>query len=363
MSHDREQRAEDALRRLRKLKGFGPLTPAEADTAYDAAPEEPLSDEEIEGMLAFVLSEGQASWEPNVVATNRGPAHDEERFRLESPAAESWAQSFPLREMRRFRFSLPTGKSDADVLLKYFDVGSPAAWQAKWSAAPVAYRQTHVKNARDEAVAAWVQEVETVARGIQLAAFSESGLRSALDPLRRLTRQPAETILDPLQSICAKAGVAVVLVPELPRTAISGCARWLNGRHGLIGLTLRYKTDDQLWFTFFHELGHLLLHRESLAFVLDNAADNLGDAVVDPQMVQYEAEANRFAADTLLPPPAFEEFVRKNVFSNESIHAFAEQAGVGPGIVVGRLQHDRLLKPFQGNKLKQNLDWNFGPEE
>ena len=110
--------------------------------------------------------------------------------------------------------------------------------------------------------------------------------------------------------ICSQAGVALVLVPELPGTRISGCARWLSDKHAMVGLTIRYKTDDQLWFTFFHEVAHILLHRERQSFVVDNAADDMGDDVVDPDMAKYEEEADRFAADTLIPPAALAEFLR-----------------------------------------------------
>jgi hypothetical protein len=168
--------------------------------------------------------------------------------------------------------------------------------------------------------------------------------------------------MDPIQKICAAAGVAVVWVPELPHCGISGCARWLSDRKALIGLTLRYKTDDQMWFTFFHELGHVLLHRRKRSFVLDNAADDLSDQVVDPEMQQYESEANQFAGDTLIPPAALGEFVRRKNFASEDIHDFAEAIGIGPGIVVGRLQNERLLARHQGNALKQKLNWQFGED-
>ena len=84
--------------------------------------------------------------------------------------------------------------------------------------------------------------------------------------------------------------------------------------------------------------------------------------VVDPEMQQYEAEASRFSADTLIPARALTDFMKKGVFTNESIHQFAEVVGVGPGIVVGRLQHDGVLEPHQGNALKQKLNWRFADE-
>ena len=47
--------------------------------------------------------------------------------------------------------------------------------------------------------------------------------------------------------------------------------------------------------------------------------------------------------------------MRKREFTDETISMFAERIGVGPGIVVGRLQHDSFLKPHQGNVFKQKL--------
>jgi Zn-dependent peptidase ImmA (M78 family) len=228
-----------------------------------------------------------------------------------------------------------------------------------WKASAVAYRQTRGVSLREGAIAAWVREAEIVSREIDLSEFDEQRLVSSLGELRRLTQTSADKIMEPVQEICSAAGVAVVWIPELHGTAISGCAKWLNEKKALVGLTLRYKTDDQLWFTLFHEIGHLLLHRNKRSFVIDNAEQDLSDRVIDPEMQQYEAEANQFSADTLIPPSALGEFIRGREFTNESIHGFAETVGVGPGIVVGRLQHDGILKRHQGNSLKQKLNWEF----
>jgi HTH-type transcriptional regulator/antitoxin HigA len=273
-----------------------------------------------------------------------------------------WVRNFPLNEMKRLKFSLPSGSSDADVLLNFFGVSSPESWDSVWKASAVAYRQTRTLTTREESIAAWVREAELVARELDVADFVQQRLLSSLDELRRLTRIRADEIMDPVQRICAAAGIAVVWVPALRSTGISGCARWLTDKKALVALTLRYKTDDQLWFTLFHEIGHILLHRNKRPFVVDNAAEDLFDRVVDPEMQQYEAEASRFSADTLIPPSALGDFVRKGVFTNESIHDFAEVIGVGPGIVVGRLQFDGVLARHQGNALKQKLDWKFVDE-
>ena len=90
-------------------------------------------------------------------------------------------------------------------------------------------------------------------------------------------------------------------------------------------------------------------------FVLDNADIDLGDNVVDPEMQRSEEEANRFAADTLIPPEKLADFIRLRQFTNESIRRFSEDLCVGPGIVVGRLQFEGFLKPYQGNTLKRRF--------
>ena len=64
MSHDAEKRADKVLHKLRKLKGFCPMTPVEADAAYDSAPADAISDDEIDSLIDFVTSGGEASWEP-----------------------------------------------------------------------------------------------------------------------------------------------------------------------------------------------------------------------------------------------------------------------------------------------------------
>jgi addiction module HigA family antidote len=276
---------------------------------------------------------------------------------------EEWARHFPLKEMRQLRFSLPEGRSDADVLLGFFGVTSPESWSSVWRASAPRFRQTRTVKFREEAIAAWVREAEIVARGLELAEFDAARLRSAVKSLRRFTTQRFEDMLDPLQETCANLGVAFVVVQAPRNTGISGCARWLTDKRALIGLTIRYKTDDQFWFTFFHELGHLLLHRGKRPFVVDNAEDDLSDLVVDPEMQQIEAEANRFSADTLIPPALLGPFLRAQTFTNDSIHEFSETVGVGPGIVVGRLQHEGVIAPHQGNTLKQKIDWRFKEEK
>ena len=70
-------------------------------------------------------------------------------------------------------------------------------------------------------------------------------------------------------------------------------------------------------------------------------------------MEWLEDEANRFAADFLIPADRATQLA--TLTTDAAVVAFAEEIGIAPGIVVGRLQHDRLWAWNQGNHLKRGL--------
>ena len=73
-----------------------------------------------------------------------------------------------------------------------------------------------------------------------------------------------------------------------------------------------------------------------------------------------EEEANKMAADLLIPPQAYRRFrPAGDHYSLAEIEAFAREIGIAPGIVVGRLQHDGKLPMNVGNKLKRRLQWSL----
>lgn len=70
-----------------------------------------------------------------------------------------------------------------------------------------------------------------------------------------------------------------------------------------------------------------------------------------------EKEADRFAAELLIPRAALARFARIQPFSKVRIEAFAQELGISPGIVVGRLQHERLLPRTHCNDLKVRYEF------
>jgi hypothetical protein len=182
-----------------------------------------------------------------------------------------------------------------------------------------------------------------LAREIASQPFDESRLRASLPRLRALTLSgdPHEFV-PRITELCAATGVALVFVPELTGCRASGVTQWLTSDKALIQLSLRYKTDDHLWFTFFHEVGHILLHGKKEVFVEWDGSDS-----------DKEQQADRFAAEALIPAAQWKAIRLMGRYSKAAIRSFAASAGVAPGIVVGRLQHERLLPPSHCNDLKR----------
>ena len=139
-----------------------------------------------------------------------------------------------------------------------------------------------------------------------------------------------------------------MFLPELRGTHIYGATRWISSQKALIQLSLRDKSNDHLWFTFFHEAAHILLHKKKEVFIELRNCEN-----------EEETEANKFASDFLIPPSEYQSFVDKAIFNLLSINEFAKSINVAPGIVVGRLQYDKHIlfnSPF--NRLKARYVWS-----
>lgn len=234
------------------------------------------------------------------------------------------------------------------ALLDFFGVSSPDAWNDYWGDVAVKYRKSTKYEPDPFALAAWLRQGELEAQGIDCKPFDEEKFKQALSEIRSLTRE-APTVFQPeLVKCCAACGVAVVFVPELPKTA-SGATRWVGPHKALLQLSLKYGTDDHLWFTFFHEAGHILLHRKGDIFIETRDADS-----------EEEEQANRFAARTLIPESRLQNFLASGTCNSKArINTFARQIGIAPGIVVGQLQHRGHLPKSHCNDLKQRFVWRL----
>ena len=267
--------------------------------------------------------------------------------------SHDWAKEFPLKELATRGYIKPTTQKADQVLevLRFFGVGSRKACEDRIEELlDVDYRTSPTFENDQWALAAWLRIGERRAAAIECQDYGRDAFVAALKDIRALTLVPINDALPEIEARCAAAGVAFVLEPALSKTRARGVSRWLSPRKALIQQTLRHKTDDHFWFTFFHECAHLLLHSRKAIFL-----DMLkGGGSAGPK---EEAEANIWAQDFLIPSAAMRGFLMRFGGTAAEVMAFAKAQRIAPGIVVGQLQHHKALPHAALNQLKVRYAW------
>jgi HTH-type transcriptional regulator / antitoxin HigA len=233
-------------------------------------------------------------------------------------------------------------------LLRYFGVASPRQWESTYGQLCGAARESSKFETDLGDLSAWLRAGELLAQKTNCQSYDKEAFTRNLRIIRALTTENPAEVWPEVCRLCAEAGVAVVLVPELPHTHVSGFTRWLAPDKALIQLSLRYKSDDVLWFTFFHEAAHILLHGKRDIFVEYRGVENV-----------KEQEANAWAGDFLIPRADWNAFLQALPAKPKpsSITAFARELSIAPGIVLGRLQHrEKRISPALYNHLKHKVE-------
>ncbi|WP_233886315.1 ImmA/IrrE family metallo-endopeptidase [Paraburkholderia flagellata] len=130
------------------------------------------------------------------------------------------------------------------------------------------------------------------------------------------------------------AGIAVVVEEHLAKTKLDGAAMLSGSGMPVIGLTLRFDRLDNFWFTLMHECAHVWKH-------LSRPGDVILDRLVDAESTEaIEKEANRIARDILISRAHWRSASVRQMPTKAGIISFAQEQGVHPAIVAGRLQRE-----------------------
>lgn len=275
---------------------------------------------------------------------------------------EEWLSEIPIGDMIKFGWitPVPHPSEELAVCLEFFDVPSVAAWRESYSKIPelVAFKSSPSFDSRPASVAAWLRQGEIQGEAIDCGNWDPVRFQQTLQGIRNLTsrKDPSQFIPD-LQKRCAENGVAVVIVRAPNGCRASGAIRIFDKNKALLQLSFRFLTDDHFWFTFFHEAGHLILHGESNFFQAKLQGESgwlveESDTFTKPE----EEEADKFSADTLVPPDRQPELLGLST-NMRDVTRFAVQVGVAPGIIVGQLQHLGRIGYDRLNTLKRRYNW------
>ncbi len=220
-------------------------------------------------------------------------------------------------------------KEKVSNLLNFFSVSSLDFIQKTH---PIAFRKSNQKELSPECLAAWLRCGEIEGNKIETKSFDREKFLKSIEELRGFTIKDASEIIESLQTTCAEFGVAVAFVPYFANTYVDGATRWLSADKALIQVSIRGAPVDNFWFTFFHEIAHLLKHGKKEEFVEFEGGNHLEEK---------EQDANDFATKTLIPDDRFQEFIKVGgELSSERIILFSKKLNISPAIVAGRLAYE-----------------------
>ncbi len=194
----------------------------------------------------------------------------------------------------------------------------------------------------------WLQTAMNVAEMQDVKTFQVSVLKNHLQEIKQMTLQEPAVFLPRLKEIFVACGIAFVLLPGLKNAKINGAVKWVGREKVLLAMNNKSCYADEFWFSLFHEIKHILQQKLKMTIVNSTVCDYVDEFL--------EVEADEFASNYLISRDAYQEFVSSADFTENSIVAFAQKNDIHAGIVVGRLQNDKLIPASKYNKLRVKYD-------
>lgn len=265
---------------------------------------------------------------------------------------KAWLKTLPIKDMLAFGW---IKKSDdlTNECLKFFAAPNIEAWNINYgvSNGNPAFRISSKLESKSTSIATWLRKGELVAKNIKCKKWNKELFINKLDEIKTLTRQKdPKRFIPKLIEICADCGVAVAIVPTPSGCPASGATKFMSNDKALLLLSFRYLRDDNFWFTFFHEAGHLILHEKDRIHI--EVTDKKKSYIDSDE----ELDANNFAAEVLVPYEYHIEM--QNIRSNKrKLIAFASKMDVSPGIIVGQMQYNKFISYQYLNSYKRYFKW------
>lgn len=189
-------------------------------------------------------------------------------------------------------------------------------------------------------IISWIRKGELEAQKMTIPEFNREKLLKSIDKIKEHSTQKFEDFYKKLAEELADCGVVLVFIPCLKKTPVYGAVKWITPSKPMIIMSLRYKTNDHFWFTLMHEIYHVLNDKKKSIIIEEKDND------------ENEEKADAFSSNTLIPNTLYKKYIAKNDYDKKSIESFAKELNIAPGIVVGRLQHDKHLPFNMFNNLK-----------
>ena len=206
----------------------------------------------------------------------------------------------------------------------------------------LAFRKSNNDNFSKEALYCWLRYGEIQSNKDEYPKFNIEKLKENSKKIRTLADKSFLSQINIIKKLLKECGIALIYEPHLPNTYVNGVSYKITCDKAIIMISDRGKKDDILWFTLFHEIGHLIKHSKKEVFI----------DLEDTESSDIELEADEFARNILIPDYIYNDFIKNNNLFNENIiKDFSKNNNISTGIIVGRLQKDGLVGWNQFNNL------------
>lgn len=281
------------------------------------------------GIPAYFWNKLEAIYQEKLVKVRRDTELEQE---------ESVAKRYPYKDICRWLGHEPSRKKGQEVidLCRFFEVSRLQVLENQ-ALTPIACRKMGDTEKSHYILLSLAQLAKRQARDMDVAAFSKEKMKKVITEIRRLTAKISLDFKEQLIHVFKGCGVALVFLPEVRGSFLHGITFEGENHKVVLGIGLRGKDADRFWFSLFHEIAHILL---------GHIYQEKGISEED------EASANAMAADLLIPRESIRKFYNERLFSIEKIKKFADEQGIGAGIVIGRLQHDGMIPFHMYNQYK-----------
>ena len=200
---------------------------------------------------------------------------------------------------------------------------------------------------------AWIQTALSIAMKNEINEFNADILKSYINELRSMTVQKPREFLPRMREIFEESGVSFVLLPHLRNSGINGAVKWINDKRVVLAINDRRQYADTFWFSLFHEIRHVMQQKITSTFISGSIND----------FIEYndvlEKDADKYAANILIPQAQLNAFNASKYTTDQEIIDFAKTIGIHPGIVAGRLQHEKIIPPNRCSELKEKYIFSY----
>ncbi|WP_270295694.1 HigA family addiction module antitoxin [Eggerthella sinensis] len=214
------------------------------------------------------------------------------------------------------------------ALLKFFGCSSIDAWKRVYGEVPVG--KLRHWDERGSLSLGWMRkgQVSAMERAQALPRFERRAFGRSLRRAKNLSRNAGGDVAGELQRECANAGVLLMVEEPLPGMHARSASYWMRNTP-VVQLRADALTNDELWLDFAREAAEVLHGKTYVMSLSDDdwAIEPYADE--DGWLVSWERSL---------------AFASEGDYSREAVIRFAEEEGVHPGIVVGMLQRQGLVR-------------------